>query len=270
MVCEGRVMHMNKVSKTAYIPLYGKAYVSRKGLFLTDRKSEEIWAKEGFPLHGKSRSKWLAYYMGIRSAVFDSWLREKLAAMKDAIVIHIGCGMDGRVERIGACDQLWYDVDFPELIRERQRYYHETPLYRMVGADVRDGTWLVEIPSGKSAIIVMEGLSMYLSLEELKALMESLGSHFKKLAILMDCYTVFAARISKYKNPINDVGVTEVHGVDKPEALSGSNILFLREHEMTPPYLIDQLKGIEGLVFRKLYAGSFSKKLYRLYEYEKV
>ena len=64
---------MNNVNKTLYIPLYGKAYVSRKGLFLDDKLAEEIWEKEGFALKGKSRSKWLAYYMGIRSAVFDRW-----------------------------------------------------------------------------------------------------------------------------------------------------------------------------------------------------
>lgn len=57
---------MNNVNRTLYIPLYGKAYVSKKGLFLDDKKAEEIWKTEGFTLKGKSRSKWLAYYMGIR------------------------------------------------------------------------------------------------------------------------------------------------------------------------------------------------------------
>ena len=59
------------INKTLYIPLYGKAYVSPKGILLSDKKAEEIWATEGFKLGGKSKSKWLAYYMGIRSAVFD-------------------------------------------------------------------------------------------------------------------------------------------------------------------------------------------------------
>ena len=62
---------MNNINKTLYIPLYGKAYVSQKGILLSDKKAEEIWAAEGFKLGGKSKSKWLAYYMGIRSAVFD-------------------------------------------------------------------------------------------------------------------------------------------------------------------------------------------------------
>ena len=51
---------MNNVNKTLYIPLYGKAYVSKRGILLDDKKAEEIWAAESFSLKGKSKSKWLA------------------------------------------------------------------------------------------------------------------------------------------------------------------------------------------------------------------
>ena len=47
---------MNSINKTLYIPLYGKALVSQKGLILEDKKAEEIWAAEGFALKGKSKS----------------------------------------------------------------------------------------------------------------------------------------------------------------------------------------------------------------------
>ncbi|MBR6745255.1 MAG: class I SAM-dependent methyltransferase, partial [Clostridia bacterium] len=91
---------MNKINQTLYIPLYGKAFVSRKGLFLSDPKAEEIWKKEGFPLKGKSKSKWLAYYMGIRAAVFDGWVKAQAEAHADAVILHIGCGMDSRALRV--------------------------------------------------------------------------------------------------------------------------------------------------------------------------
>ena len=129
---------MDSVNKALYIPLYGKSYVSRKGLFLDDKKAEEIWEKEGFQLKGKSRSKWLAYYMGIRSAVFDEWLKQKMAEFPDAVVIHIGCVMDSRILRAGEENRRWYDVDFPEVIEERKRYYAESDSYRMLAGDARD------------------------------------------------------------------------------------------------------------------------------------
>ena len=62
---------MDSGNKTLYIPLYGKAAVSRRGILLRDPKAEEIWAESGFSLKGKAKSKWLTYYMGMRAAVFD-------------------------------------------------------------------------------------------------------------------------------------------------------------------------------------------------------
>ncbi len=261
---------MNGVNKTLYIPLYGKAYVSRKGMFLDDEKAEEIWEAEGFALKGKTKSKWLAYYMGIRSAVFDNWLRQQIADLEDAVIIHIGCGMDSRVQRVGTVNHKWYDVDFPEVIEERKRYYFESAYYQMIAGDVRDGDWLTSIPEKKCAIVVMEGVSMYLTSKELYELTTSLCAHFEQIAFLMDCYTGFAAKMSKHKNPINDVGVTEVYGIDNPELLQHGDFAYVKEHAMIPQKFIEELSGTEKYIFGKLYAGSFSKKLYRLFEYRKV
>ena len=260
---------MNNVNKTLYIPLYGKSYVSKKGLFLEDKKAEEIWDTEGFSLHGKSKSKWLAYYMGIRSAVFDEWLKRQMTALPDAVILHIGCGMDSRITRVGTAHHKWYDVDFPEVIEERKRYFTESADYRMIAGDARDCTWLAAIPETKAAIVVMEGVSMYLAVGEMRKLTGCLGGHFEKIVLLADCYTSFAAKMSKYRNPINDVGVTEVYGTDDPETFSSTELVFAEEHTMIPQKYIDELKGLERFVCAKLYAGGFSKKLYRLFEYKK-
>jgi len=260
---------MNNVNKTLYIPLYGKAFVSKKGIILSDPKAEEIWSAEGFKLKGKSRSKWLAYYMGMRSAVFDSWLKEKIGEMNDAVILHIGCGMDSRILRIGETGHLCYDIDFPEVIEERKKYYAESDKYRMLAVDVSSTDFTENIPKCESAIIVMEGASMYLTTEELKSFFESLTSYFSRVHILMDCYSLLAAKMSKFKNPINDVGVSTVYGLDDPRILEeNTGIVFIKEHEMTPENLINELSAVEKSIFKKLFAGKFSKKLYKLYEFE--
>lgn len=259
---------MNNISRTLYIPLYGKSFVSKKGIILSDKKAEEIWSAEGFKLKGKSKSKWLAYYMGMRSAVFDKWLVEQMRMDAEAVVIHIGCGMDSRVSRIGTNGHLWYDVDFQEVIAERKRYYSETAEYHMLTSDVREKDWLMSIPAKSNVVVVMEGVSMYMELPELKQVFTNITTHFAKVSILMDCYTTFAAKASKYKNPINDVGVTTVYGLDEPRILEeGCGLTFVKEHEMTPTALVNELKGIEKVIFQKVFGGSISKKMYRLYEY---
>lgn len=262
---------MNNVNKTLYIPLYGKAYVSSKGIILNDPKAEEIWNAEGFALKGKSKSKWLAYYMGMRSAVFDHWLKDQMEKDKESIILHIGCGMDSRIERVGTNQHIWYDVDFPNVICERKKYYQETDKYYMIEADVRVKGWSAPIPHAKHAIVVMEGVSMYFQFEKLKQLLKALSSHFEQVSILMDCYTIFAAKASKYKNPINDVGVTLVYGIDEPKLLEiDSGLVFEKEHNMTPDMFVNQLNGVEKIIFRKLFGGNLAKKMYHLYEYVSV
>jgi O-methyltransferase involved in polyketide biosynthesis len=260
---------MDSVNKTLYIPLYGKAYVSNRGLFLRDEKAEQIWGAEGFTLNGKSKSKWLAFYMGIRAAVFDDWVRCQLELAEDAVVIHLGCGLDSRVLRVGTHKCLWYDVDFGEVLQERQRYYSNSDHYRMLSGDARDCSWLGEIPKAKRGIVVMEGVSMYLTSLELQQLQGELCDHFEQLNVLLDCYSVKAAKLSKYKNPVNDVGVTRVYGLDEPKLLEQGSLVFVKEHSMTPQAYIDELKGAEKFIFSKLYAGGIAKKLYRLFEFRK-
>ena len=253
---------MENVNKTLYIPLYGKAYVSRKGILLNDPKAEEIWEAEGFALKGKSKSKWLAYYMAMRARVFDRWLEEKMTENPDAVILHIGCGMDSRILRVGNPGHTWFDIDFPEVIEERKRYFAETDTYKMLGADIREDGWLTQIPKGPR-IVVMEGVSMYLRPEELLEVLRKTAPDY----LLLDCYTSFAAKASRYKNPINDVGVTEVYGLDEPKVLEASGMEFRKEWDMTTGDLIEELQGMEKTIFRKLYAGRIARKMYRLYEY---
>lgn len=258
---------MDSVNKTLYIPLYGKAYVSRRGLFLSDPMAEKIWAAEQFPIRGKAASRWLAFYMGIRAAVFDDWVRQKAAEWPGAAVIHIGCGMDSRVLRVDAEAHMWYDVDFPEVICERRRYFAETERYRMLPGDVRQAQWLDAIPPQAQVIVVMEGVSMYLAPEALRALTDNLRRRFENIALLMDCYTQFGARASRMGNPVKDVGVTQVFGVDDPAAAVGAGWRYAGEHDMTPGTMADALTGLERRIFKTVYGGRLSKKLYRLYEF---
>lgn len=260
---------MNEINKTLYIPLYGKATVSKKGIILNDTKAEEIWEKEGFELRGKSKSKWLTYYMAMRAKVFDDWTKAQLQTYSNAIVLHIGCGMDSRIERISNINNLWYDIDFPQVIEERKKYYNESNNYKMFCADASKTEWLSELPKVENAIVIMEGIGMYLTTQQLSQLFIALQKQFKRVNLLADFYTVFGAKASKYKNPINDVGVTSVSGLDEPKLLEENNgIQFINEKTMTPPDLINQLKGFERMFFKVVFGGKFARKTYRLYEYE--
>ncbi len=110
---------------------------------------------------------------------------------------------------------------------------------------------------------------MYLTNEELGSLLLALQSQFSNVLLLMDSYTVFGAKASGFKNPVNDVGAKIVSGIDYPEILEqNEGIRFVRELDMTPSGLVDELSGFEQIFFRLMFAGKAAKRIYRLYEYK--
>ena len=60
-------MELNNESKTLFIPLYGKAMMSKNNLFINDPKAEEIISKVKFNFEDLKQSKWLSMYMALRA-----------------------------------------------------------------------------------------------------------------------------------------------------------------------------------------------------------
>ena len=125
------------------------------------------------------------------------------------------------------------------------------------------------LPDRDEAIVVLEGLSMYLTNSQVHGLLQALDRKYKKLHILMDVYTEFGAKASNYKNPVRDVGVTRLYGIDDIESIiCDLRIRFVKEHSFTPKALVNELAPLERLFFKMLFTGKLYRKIYRLYELE--
>lgn len=258
---------MNEVNKTLFIPLYGKSSVSKQHIILRDLDAERIWESEGFPIRGKSKSKWLAYNMAMRARVFDNWTSRMLRKHPKALVLHIGCGLDSRCRRVKAPYRAWVDCDLPDVIEIRKNYFAEGRNYHMQALDASDPAQISMLPESDRAIVILEGLSMYLSAEQLRAFLGALQKKYRMLYILMDVYTQFGAKASKYKNPVNDVGVTKLYGIDDMgDVISGLGMHVVREHSFTPAALVDELAPMDRAFFKVMFTGRLYRKIYRLME----
>ena len=258
---------MNEVNKTLFIPLYGKSKVSKQGIIIKDPDAERIWDMEGFPVKGKSASKWLAYNMAMRASVFDDWTRNMLKQDPGALILHVGCGLDSRCNRVGHEYRLWVDCDFPDVLAIRSKYYTETDKYRMMPLDASKPEQISSLPDSNATILILEGICMYLTKEQINAFLRTMKEKYSVLYVLMDVYTELGAKASKYKNPVNDVGVTTVYGIDKiGDIIEGTCLHLKTEHSFTPDHLVVELKASDRRIFRFLFTGRAYKKIYRLYE----
>ena len=257
---------MTNESKTLFIPLYGKAMMSREG-FLPDAMAEKIVSEVDFDFTKVDTSRKLAIYMAIRAMQFDRYAREFAAEHPDGIILQLGVGLDSRVRR-AECGNPWYDLDFPEVIELRRTYFPEDERYHLIGAPALPTDWLAEVPKAKNALVLAEGLSMYLSAQDMRDLMTALQQHFGQVRFIFDAYGKMAAKLSALKNPVNAVKARIDFAMDDPqELLDGTQgMKAVLNEDIITREAIERLTG--GDKFRFRFMGRFGKGFYRIYGYD--
>lgn len=254
---------MTGESKTLFIPLSGKAAMSREGFF-PDKTAEQIAADMHHELKGVDQSRKLAVYMAMRAMQYDEIAAAFIGKHAFSAVIHLGCGLDSRVRRVDTRDAMWYDLDFPEVIDLRRRWFTEDARYRMLASSVTALSWLDEVAPCEHALVLAEGLSMYLSRDDMIALSDALAAKFPDVTFVFDAYSHTAARLSKYKNPINRVKAKIDFAMDAPEELRCA-MKFASVSDIILPEYIERLHGINRMRFR--FMGRFGGSFYRIWRY---
>lgn len=257
---------MTNESLTLFIPLYGKAMMSREG-FLPDKTAEKIVESVDFDFSKVDQSRKLAIYMAMRAALFDGYARDFAAAHPDGLVLQLGVGLDSRVKRVG-CTNPWYDLDFPDVIGLRRAYFPEDERYHLIGAPALPTDWLADVPHAEHALVLAEGLSMYLSERDMRDLMAALQGYFQHTTFIFDAYSRSAAKLSALKNPVNAVKAKIDFAMDDvQELLNGtSGVKAVLNADIITQEAIERLRGLERWRFR--FMGRFGKNFYRIWGYE--
>ncbi|MET0705142.1 MAG: class I SAM-dependent methyltransferase [Mycobacterium sp.] len=137
-----------------------------------------------------------------RSAHFDTWARQFLAGHPDAVVVHLGCGLDSRVFRLAPGPGIeWYDVDYPEVAALRRRLYPAREHCHVVAASVADPAWLADIPDDRPALMIAEGLTMYLQQQDGIGLLRGIVAHFPSGELQFDAFNSLGIK-SQWSNAV--------------------------------------------------------------------
>ena len=137
-----------------------------------------------------------------RSAHFDHWVTQFLAVHPDAVVLHLGCGLDARVYRVDPGPGVqWYDIDHPEVIALREQVYPQRERYRLIAASVTDPDWLGEIPADRPVLVIAEGLTMYLTEADGLAMLRRIVARFPSGELQFDAFNSAGIR-AQFANAI--------------------------------------------------------------------
>lgn len=261
-------MKLNNESMTLFIPLLGKSVMSKKNLFLKDTKAEEIISELKYDFNKLKQSKWLSMYMSLRSLIIDDICNDYISKYSDITVIHLGCGLDSRCLRVNQSFKYWYDIDYKEVIGIREKFYFKSDKYQMIGGSVIDYSWLDKIKVSENIMIVAEGLTMYLSENEIKDLILEINKRLGSVYLVFDAYSKKAVRLSKVKNPVKQMNAKVKYGIDNVNDFLNlnNNLEYLDIHLIRKDN--NGLKGVKKLIFNNLYCGKISQSLYKIYEFK--
>ncbi len=168
--------------------------------------------------------------VAIRSAHFDNWTRQFLAAHPEATVLHVGCGLDARVYRLDPGPRVrWYDIDYPAVIELHEQLYPAREHYQRVAGSVTDPRWLAEIPADRPTLFLGEGLTMYLTKDDGLDLLRRVVDRFPSGELQFDAFNTFGIRTQVINSVVRRSGSTLYWGIDSPsdivDAVPGVRLL---------------------------------------------
>jgi O-methyltransferase involved in polyketide biosynthesis len=189
------LQNLGGVSKTLLMTLYARARESqRPDAMLKDDKAVAMvnQIECDFSRLRMQRHDEIAVIMRMRK--FDSHVRSFLTRNPEAVVVHIGCGLDTRFERVDDGRVEWFDLDMPDVIELRLKLIStQSSRYHTLAISVFDDGWLEEVSRFKPRpfMFLAEGVFPYFEEAQVKDLFLKLRDHFPGLELVCDAHRPF-------------------------------------------------------------------------------
>jgi len=134
----------------------------------------------------------LVVHIAIRAKKYDDYARDFLRKFPDGVVVNIGCGLDSRFLRIDNGRVLFYDLDLPEIIAIKRRFFKESERYRFIASSVLDYRWMVQVRQHTGPFLFMaEGVFMYLDGKDVRSLVLEIQKTFPGSELVCEVVNAF-------------------------------------------------------------------------------
>ena len=194
------------VAETLLITLSIRAAESRRAdALIHDTRAEELVQKLDYDFDGLSKIRMDEddrLTIILRNREFDRSVREFLTRHPDGRVIHLGCGLDTRFERVDNGSVEWYDLDLPEVIDIRRDLIGgDQPRYHLLAASAFDEGWQAELAAlpSKPLLVLAEGVFMYFPAEQIRGLVLDLLNRFPGAELVCDSFSPYLVFVSNLR-----------------------------------------------------------------------
>jgi len=220
---------LGEVAETLLIPLYQRALeAQRPDALVKDDRAVALVSQIDYDF---SRLKLQPHdQVGIilRLREFDRHARDFLARNPRAVVVHIGCGLDTRFQRVDDGQVEWYDLDLPAVIELRRTLLglgldSEGPRYHLLACSVFDSDWLAPVSAlgPRPILFLAEGVLCYFPEAQVKSLVLTLLDHFPGAELVCDANTPLLAWLHNFELILSKMSARLRWGLRRSRDLEG-------------------------------------------------
>ncbi len=223
---------LSGVAETSLIALYIRAIESqRTDALIKDERAEAVVRQ----LDQEYLRKTTALtedtgrvVMILKTREFDRFAQDFLGRHPDAVVVHIGCGLDTRFERVAERNGQveWYDLDLPDVIELRRKLVGgEGARHHFLACSVLDSAWLdtVSVHHQRPFLFLAEGVFMYFEEAQVKSLVLTLRDHFPGAELVFDAFSPFLRWAHNFKVTRTGIGAHLHWSLKHPQDLEQWN-----------------------------------------------
>lgn len=264
-----RASVLRGVPQTLLITLVARA---RAGRFCPDLGFTDPWAQQVLAQLDVDADEWSEDPLSMRGAVLRTLAIDRLARAfferhPEGCAVNLGAGLCTRFQRLDNGRLHWIDLDLPEVIGLRSQLLPAGARRQALAGSAADLAWVQRVPHepGRPLLLVAEGLLMYLSPAQVRAL-------------FMRCAEAFAAPcefVCDYTHPWV-VSLSPYHPA--PVRRTGSRFFWGQADARTPESwsprwrLLDQHAYLHGLGgwfggLASVFRGLTRRELYGLARY---
>lgn len=177
------------VSKTLFIPLAARALEAKRNKpVIMDKKAVEVMSQIETGDTIIDGGQISTHGILARTKVIDDEMTKILLNKPETIIINLGAGLDTRICRIDNGKLSCFELDLPDVITLRKRFFTENKRIHFISKSILDDTWVHEL--GKidveNAVIIAEGLLMYFSEKDVQQIFRILSRSFKGAHMYFD------------------------------------------------------------------------------------
>ena len=224
---------LSGVPETMLQTIYARAKESRGRGAIHDAKAEELVEKLDYDFSLADRDAAMGSGVIARTIVLDNLTESWLAKHPGAVVVNIACGLDTRCYRMSGYAH-WYNLDLPETMAVREKLLPERGTISQIAMSAMDD-WGGEIKERNTPVlIIIEGLTMYLSENDVRRIFGVISRRFENAAVFVEIMNPMIVRRFKERS-IEGSNAKFTWGVKDGPALAAllPDFRFAQEHSLT-------------------------------------